>query len=131
MGRTPSEEILRYGRRRSRVAPQETIKALLGVEQVIVESIKTMHALRVRYHNKTRVLEPYLLDEYADERRFLLAWMVRCEEEPQKSAGWQHYLLSEMQAVDVLPDRFDGTRAGYNPVSDDRVRRTIRAVPAL
>jgi hypothetical protein len=53
------------------------------LEQVIVEAIKAMHALRVRYHNKTRVLEPYLLGEYADERRFLLAWMVRCDEEPQ------------------------------------------------
>ena len=90
-----------------------------------------MHALRVRYHNKTRVLEPYLLGEYADERRFLLAWMVRCVEEPQKAPGWQHYLLSEMESVAALPDTFDGNRTGYNPVSDSRVRRSICAIPVL
>jgi hypothetical protein len=37
--------------------------------------------------------------------------MPRCDENPQKPAVWQHYLISEMQAVDVLPDKFDGGRA--------------------
>lgn len=99
--------------------------------QRICEAINGMRLLRVRYHDRTRTLEPYLLGEYSDARRFLLAWLVRCDEEPQKPSGWQHYLLSEMQTVDVLPESFSGTRADYNPVSDDRVRRTICAVPAL
>lgn len=99
--------------------------------QRICDAINDMNVLRVQYHDRTRVLEPYQLGEYSDGRRFLLAWLVRCDDEPQKPSGWQHYLLSEMQAVDTLPQRFDGARAGYNPVSDDRVRHTVCAVPAL
>jgi hypothetical protein len=96
---------------------------------IIAAAIKSMRLLGVRYHDKARVLEPYLLGTYADERQFLLAWMVHCVEDPEKSPGWQHYLLSGMQSVEVLPGNFDGTRPGYNPVSDSRVRHVIAAVP--
>jgi hypothetical protein len=98
--------------------------------QLIADGINNLRALRVHYHGKTRVLEPYLLGMYADQRAFLLAWMLRCEGEPQKPSMWQHYLLSDIASVELLADKFDGARAGYNPTSDHRVRHIVCAVPA-
>jgi len=104
---------------------------MAAVEHQICEAIRSTHSLRVRYHDKTRVLEPYLLGEYADKRTFLLAWMVRCEDDPHKPSGWQHYLVSEIHLLEVLDERFGGDRTGYNPVSDTRVRRIVCSVSAL
>jgi len=99
--------------------------------QLICDAIAGMRRLRVRYHDTMRVLEPFLLGEYRDQRRFLLAWMVRCEEQPAKPSGWQHYIVTEMTDVELTSETFDGARGGYNPVSDERVSRTVAAVPAL
>jgi len=97
----------------------------------ICAAVETRRLLRVRYKDRTRILEPYLLGEYADARRFVLAWMLLCEDDPAKAPGWQHYLLAQMQALEVLGETFDGERGGYNPVSDSRVKRVLCSVPAL
>ena len=99
--------------------------------QRICEAIKARRRLRLRYKDKTRVLEPYLLGEYADTRQLVLAWQIRCEEEPTKPPGWQHYLVAQIQALELLEEPFDGQRAGYNPVGDSRVQRVLCSLSAL
>lgn len=97
----------------------------------ICEAVEGRRLLRVRYKDRTRILEPYLIGEYADARRFVLAWLVRCEDDPARTPGWQHYLVAQMQALEVLHEKFDGERDGYNPVSDSRVHHVLCSVPAL
>lgn len=97
----------------------------------ICEAISAKRLLKLRYHGKTRILEPYLLAEYADNRAFLLAWLVRCEEDATKPPGWQHYLLSQVESLEVLEESFDGTRADYNPAGDARIRRIQCSIPTL
>ncbi len=97
----------------------------------ICASIKAKQVLRVRYHDKLRLLEPYLLGEYSDNRRFLLAWMAQCEDDPAKAPGWQHYLVSQIGSLEVLAQAFDGARAGYNPAGDTRIHRILCSIPAL
>lgn len=97
----------------------------------ICDAIRAKRVLRVRYHDSTRLLEPYLLGEYADGRPVLLVWMVRSEDDPTKQSGWQHYLVSSMQSLEVSEETFDGRRPDYNPIGDGRVQRVICAVSAL
>ncbi|MGH7651926.1 MAG: WYL domain-containing protein [Gemmatimonadaceae bacterium] len=97
----------------------------------ICAAINAKQVLRVRYHDKVRLLEPYLLGEYSDNRRFLLAWMAQCEDASAKAPGWQHYLLSQIGSLEILGQTFDGTRAGYNPAGDARIRRILCSIPAL
>ena len=101
------------------------------VLDTICAAINAKQVLRVRYHDKLRLLEPYLLGEYSDNRPFLLAWMAQCEDDAAKAPGWQHYLVSQIGSLEVLAQTFDGARAGYNPAGDTRIRRILCSIPAL
>ena len=101
------------------------------VLETICAAINAKQVLRVRYHDKVRLLEPYLLGEYSDNRPSLLAWMAQCEDDPAKEPGWQHYLVLQIGSLEVLTQSFDGTRAGYNPAGDARIRRILCSVSAL
>lgn len=101
------------------------------VLNTICLAINAKQVLRVRYHDKVRLVEPYLLGEYADNRPFLLAWMTQCEDDPAKEPGWQHYLVSQIGSLEVLPQTFDGVRADYNPAGDTRISRILCSIPAL
>ena len=98
---------------------------------IICAAINAKQVLRVRYHTKVRLLEPYLLGEYSDNRPFLLAWMAECEDDTAKAPGWQHYLVSQIGLLEVLAQTFDGARADYNPAGDTRIRRILCSIPAL
>jgi hypothetical protein len=98
---------------------------------IICTAINSKQVLRVRYHEKVRLLEPYLLGEYSDNRPFLLAWMAHCEDNAAKAPGWQHYLVSQIGSLEVLAQTFDGARADYNPAGDKRIRRIHCSPPAL
>jgi hypothetical protein len=100
------------------------------VLDTICAAISAKQLLRVRYHDKVRLLEPYLLGEYSDNRQFLLAWMARCED-TDKAPGWQHYLVSQLGTLEVLGQTFDGARVDYNPAGDTRIRRILCSIPVL
>jgi WYL domain len=103
----------------------------IHVLDTICAAINAKQLLRVRYHDKVRLLEPYLLGEYSDNRPFLLAWMTRCEDDAAKVPGWQHYLVSQIGSLEILAQTFDGARTGYNPAGDGRILRILCSVPAL
>ena len=114
--------------------PINSVRAMaemFNAARQICEAVNARRRLRVRYKELTRILEPYLVGEYSDGRQFVLAWLVRCEDDPTKLSGWQHYLLTRIQALELLEEQFDCDRSGYNPVSDTRVERILCSVPVL
>lgn len=97
----------------------------------ICEAINGRRVLRIRYHDKVRLLEPHLLGEYSNGQPFLLAWLVRCEDDEAKPPGWQHYLVSQIQSLEVLPQSFERPRPDYNPAADNRISRIYCSLSAL
>lgn len=96
----------------------------------LCKAIRSRLLLRVRYHDRLRIIEPHLLGEYADGRTFLTLWLVRCEDDKPSREGWQNYAVPDIGRLEQLDETFS-TRDSFNPAADARVGRILCAVPVL
>jgi hypothetical protein len=91
----------------------------------ICEALQQRRMLRFRYKDRSTntVVEPYLYGENTAGHTVISAWLVTGETHDTKAPYWRQYFVKEMQWVELLPDRFESNRPGYN--ANDPHFRTI------
>jgi hypothetical protein len=62
-----------------------------------------------------RVVEPHLYGVNTAGHEALSAWLRPGFSRTDPAGGWRMFLVSELRELQVLDERFDGPRAGYNP----------------
>jgi|SRR5580692_7065868 hypothetical protein len=63
----------------------------------------------------TRLVEPHMVAYTTAGNLVLSAWFLGGASESQEGQSWREYLLSEMNSIVMLPQKFPGPRPGYNP----------------
>jgi hypothetical protein len=82
---------------------------------LICDAIRTRSLLRFIYDGYERVVEPHLYGINSANHEMLSCWLVGGWSASEAAPGWRNYLVREMHDIQVLAEKFDGARAGYNP----------------
>ena len=70
----------------------------------------------------TRTVEPHMVAYTTANNLVLSAWFLGGVSESQEGQWWREYLLSEMNSLVILPQKFSGPRPGYNPSGGRKLR---------
>jgi hypothetical protein len=62
-----------------------------------------------------RLVEPHMVAYTTTDSLVLSAWFLGGASESQEGQGWREYFLACMSEVTILPQKFSGSRPGYNP----------------
>ena len=88
----------------------------------ICDAIRARRLLRFVYEGYERIVEPHAYGVNTAGHEAVSAWLVAGWSASETAPGWRMYLLDAMRDVAALAERFDGTRAGYNPDDPHFVR---------
>ncbi|MFL5575803.1 MAG: hypothetical protein ACJ79S_07545 [Gemmatimonadaceae bacterium] len=98
------------------------------MDGTICEAIRGRRLLIFEYADLMRVVEPHLYGINSAEHEALTAWLRPGNSRVDPQGGWRNYLVADMHHVQILDERFDGPRAGYN-ARDPRLVRIFCALP--
>ena len=85
----------------------------MGYKEIITDAISNRLCLDVRYNNRLRRVEPYVLGKASDGKLLLLCYQISGGSESGQSAGWKMLSLAQLQAIEITPARFVGGRLAY------------------
>ena len=81
----------------------------------ICDAIANRRLLMFGYEGVVRVVEPHLHGRSAAGHELLSAWMRPGWSQADPEGGWRMYRVDAVERLQVLPERFDGARPGFNP----------------
>ena len=81
----------------------------------ICHAIAERALLMFGYRGAVRVVEPHLYGRNTAGHDALSAWMRPGWSRTDPDGGWRMFLVDELDTLSLLPERFDGARADYNP----------------
>ena len=91
-----------------------------NMEIIITEAIKNKQLLKFTYNNKVRVVEPYTFGESTKGNDTLSAYQVDGGSNSSKDLGWRQFIIDDIEHLNLLDDKFEILREGYNP-NDSRM----------
>lgn len=97
---------------------------------LIARAIEERRLLMFGYGDLVRVVEPHLYGVTTTGREALSAWMRPGLSRSDPQGGWRMFRAEELRDVQLLPDRFEGPREGFNPDDRNFVRVYRRLVGA-
>lgn len=96
---------------------------------LIARAIEERRLLMFAYGDLVRVVEPHVYGVNTAGHEALSAWMRPGLSRSAPQGGWRMFRADELRDVQLLDERFDAAREGYNP--DDphfvRVHRRLGA----
>lgn len=97
----------------------------------ICDALRGRHLLRFRYrdHLTATVVEPYTYGINKKGHQVLSAWLITGETHDVHPPFWRLYLETDMSQVEVLDDRFENNRRGYNPNAKEFEHIQCRIAP--
>lgn len=98
------------------------------LEPLICDAIRRRMLMMFAYADAVRVVEPHLCGVNSAGNVVLSAWMIPGYSRSDPNGGWRTFMLERMWAAQILPQRFEGARPGYNP-SALHMERVICALP--
>ncbi|MHB8105326.1 MAG: WYL domain-containing protein [Dehalococcoidales bacterium] len=99
---------------------------------VVCTAIKQLRTLEFYYHGGYRTVEPFALGIVLEKRdadnESLVNWQTEGFSDLRETVGWKLYRLSEMEDMEILPQKFAGDRPNYDPdhIEMDRVICSVR-----
>lgn len=81
----------------------------------ICSAIAGRQLLMVGYKGALRVIEPHLHGRTTTGRDGLSAWMRAGWSRSDPGGGWRLFHTDELYGLQLLPERFDAPRPGFNP----------------
>ena len=94
----------------------------------ICHAIAERALLMFGYRGAVRVVEPHLYGRNTAGHDALSAWMRPGWSRTDPDGGWRMFLVDELDAPSLLPERFEGARADYNP-GDPHFEAVSRQLP--
>ena len=91
---------------------------------LICEAIRARRLLIFGYGDRVPVVEPHAYGLSSAEHEVLSAWLRPGHSRGEPEGGWRTYRVDQMRELQMLDERFDGPRAGYNP-DDARMLRVF------
>lgn len=85
------------------------------MNEIICAAIRARRLLMFGYRDAVRVVEPHLYGVNTAGHEALSAWLRPGMSRADPGGGWRMFLVGELRDVQMLDERFDGPRAGYNP----------------
>jgi hypothetical protein len=98
------------------------------LEPLICDAIRRRMLMMFAYADAVRVVEPHLCGVNSAGNVVLSAWMIPGYSRSDPNGGWRTFMLERMWAAQILPQRFESARPGYNP-SAMHMERVICALP--
>ncbi|WP_345244958.1 WYL domain-containing protein [Nibrella saemangeumensis] len=96
---------------------------------LLCQAIQQRQVIRIRYNNKWRTVEPYLVGRHNDtDKPTLRAYYVDAPFEDQSSQRqhWRLFTVAKIEAIEQTTSTFR-IRADYDPVDDNILRVDCRA----
>jgi len=99
---------------------------------VVCTAIKQLRTLAFYYHGGYRTVEPFALGIVLLKRdrdnESLVNWQLEGSSDIRETVGWKLYRLSEMEDLQILPEKFTGERPNYDPddIAMDKVICCVR-----
>jgi hypothetical protein len=122
-----SKRVLTTNRTKNITMTRETKRA------VVCTAIKQLRTLEFFYHGGYRTVEPFALGIVLNKRdadnESLVNWQTEgVSDLLRETAGWKLYRLSEMEDLEILPEKFTGERPNYDPddIAMDKVICCVR-----
>lgn len=81
----------------------------------ICQAIAERRLLMLGYKGVLRVVEPHLYGRTTAGREALSAWMRPGWSRADPDGGWRLFHADAFRDLQLLPERFDGARDGFNP----------------
>jgi predicted DNA-binding transcriptional regulator YafY len=101
-------------------------------QAALCNAIATMNLVRIYYTGDAaigfRTVEPHMVAYNEAGHLCLSAWCLSGASESQEVEGWREYLLSEITNLTILPQKFSGPRAGYNPTGGKKFHNVQCAI---
>ncbi len=95
----------------------------------ICHAIAERTLLMFSYRGAMRVAEPHLYGRNTAGHDALSAWMRPGWSRTDPEGGWRMFLADELEALSLLPERFERARPDYNP-GDPHFEAVYCQVPA-
>ena len=99
---------------------------------VVCTAIKQLRTMEFYYHGSYRTVEPFalgvVLQKNDADNESLVNWQIEGYTDLREPEGWKLYRLSEMEDLEILPDKFSGDRPNYDPddIAMDKVICCVR-----
>lgn len=85
------------------------------MEELIKRAIQNKQLLSFTYEDCNRVVEPYTYGLTRNGKEALRAYQTEGESRSNDSLGWRLFLLSEIENMTLLNNKYSSFRQGYNP----------------
>lgn len=85
------------------------------LEPMICDAISRRLLMMFAYADTVRVVEPHMCGINSAGHAVLSAWMLAGYSRSDPDGGWRTFLLDRMWAAQMLPQRFEEARPGFNP----------------
>ena len=85
------------------------------MHSTICDAIRMRRLLMFGYGDAVRVVEPHIYGVNTAGHEALSAWLRSGMSRADPDGGWRMFLVSEMRDLQLLDERFEGARPGYNP----------------
>jgi hypothetical protein len=98
-----------------------TVSVKTPIGFLICDAIKKKRLLMFGYGDFVRVVEPHLFGVNSAGHEMLTAWLRAGYSRSDPEGGWRNYLSTEIDALQMLDETFEGARDGFN-AGDPRMR---------
>jgi hypothetical protein len=95
------------------------VKTPMGL--LICDAIKKKRLLMFGYGDSVRVVEPHVFGVNSAGHEMLSAWLRPGHSRSDPEGGWRNYLTTEVDALQMLDETFEGARPAFN-AADPRMR---------
>jgi hypothetical protein len=96
--------------------------------QLLIRAIADRQIVYFQYRGGIRYVEPHVCGEDAHGTLLLTGWQARGATHSLPHVGWRTFRVTEMLDLQSSPERFAGTRPGYNR-EDPRMTLIHAALP--
>jgi hypothetical protein len=81
----------------------------------ICHAVAEKRLLMFTYRGSERVVEPHTYGRTTKHNDALSAWLREGWSQSAPAGGWRMFLVDEISALSILPERFTEARPRYNP----------------
>jgi predicted DNA-binding transcriptional regulator YafY len=88
---------------------------------LICNAIAEKKIIQFRYDGYTRIVEPFCCGINTKDNYVLRSFQIGGHSSTKKN-GWKMFDLADISKLEILDDRFEGNRKGYNPKDSAMVK---------
>ncbi|MDK2789621.1 MAG: hypothetical protein PWP15_128 [Methanothermococcus sp.] len=92
----------------------------------IITAINEKRKLKIIYNGgDARTIEPHCYGNDTYDQKKLRAYQIKGDSNSGEASGWKLFIVENISSVNLLDERFEKPRPGYNPQGDTQIPHII------